>query len=137
MKRSSTEVSLTPSNESDIDIDIKPDLTSPSKKSKKTPSPVKSKTKPKPKSPTKVKKEGDPQNGEWDKEKRAVFMDLIIAAGYKAVNLDEVAASVSPRYIYVSMVVLMIIVGHGEETVDQSIDSWAKGKFSRESGLGC
>jgi len=84
-----------------------------------------------------VKKEGDPQNGEWDKEKRAVFMDLIIAAGYKAVNLDEVAAKVSSPYIYASTVVLMIVVGHGEETTDQSIDPWAKGEFSRESGLGC
>lgn len=103
MKRSSSEVSPTLSNESDIDIDIKSDLTSPSKKSKKILSPLKSKPEPKLKSPTKVKKEGDPQNGEWDQEKRAVFMDLIIAAGYKAVNLDEVAASVSPPYIYIYM----------------------------------
>lgn len=106
MKRSSSEVSPTPSNESDIDI--KPDLISPSKILRKTPSPLKSKTKPKPKFPRKVKKEGDLQNGEWDKEKRAMFMDLIIAAGYKAVNLDEVSASVSSPYTYASMVVLMI-----------------------------
>jgi hypothetical protein len=44
------------------------------------------------KSPQKVK----PENGEWDPEKRALFMDLIIAAGYKAINLDEVASTVSP-----------------------------------------
>jgi hypothetical protein len=101
MKRSSLEVSPTPS--ADIDIDIKPDLTSPSKKPKKTPSPTKSR----PKSPTKPKKEGESQNGEWDKEKRAAFMDLIIAAGYKAVNLDEVAASVSSRISCISIMKLI------------------------------
>jgi len=110
MKRSSSEVSPAPSNESDIDIDldIKSDFTSLSRRTKKTPSPLKSNIKSKPKSPKKVSKEGDLQNGEWDKEKRAVFMDLIIAAGYKAVNLDEVSASVSSPYTYASMVVLMI-----------------------------
>jgi hypothetical protein len=73
MKRSS---SKTTSEE-----DQKPDII-PSKKVQKSPQEV---------SPTKIK----PENGEWDPEKRAVFMDLIIAAGYKAINLDEVASTVS------------------------------------------
>jgi hypothetical protein len=68
MKRSSSE---TTSEE-----DQKPNIT-PSKKIKKSPQKVK------------------PENGEWDPEKRAAFMDLIIAAGYKAINLDEVAGTVS------------------------------------------
>jgi hypothetical protein len=80
MKRSSSEVS--PSPISSPDQDSKPDIT-PSKKTKKSPT--------KPKKETGVK----PENGEWDPEKRAVFMDIIIAAGYKAVNLDEIASTVS------------------------------------------
>jgi hypothetical protein len=74
MKRSSSEATS--------EEDQKPNIT-PSKKIKKSPQKT---------SPTKVK----PENGEWDPEKRAMFMDLIIAAGYKAVNLDEVASTVSP-----------------------------------------
>jgi len=54
----------------------------PSKKIKKSPQKV---------SPIRNK----PENGEWDPEKRAIFIDLIIAAGYKAINLDEVATTVS------------------------------------------
>jgi hypothetical protein len=90
MKRSSSEVSPTPSTDSDIDV--KPALTSPSEKSKETPSST-----PKGKSSKKVKKEGESQvaNGEWTEDKRAVFMDMVIAAGYKALNLDEVAVTVS------------------------------------------
>jgi hypothetical protein len=68
MKRSSSE---TTSEE-----DQKPNIT-PSKKTKKSPQKVK------------------PENGEWDPEKRALFMDLVIAAGYKAINLDELASTVS------------------------------------------
>jgi hypothetical protein len=69
MKRSSSETTSEESQKASI---------TPSKKIKKSPQKVK------------------PENGEWDPEKRAVFMDLIIAAGYKAINLDEVASTVSP-----------------------------------------
>ena len=61
--------------------DQKPNNTPP-KKIKKSPQKV---------SPIKI----EPGNGEWDPEKRAVFIDMIIAAGYKAINLDEVATTVS------------------------------------------
>jgi len=87
MKRSSSEVSLTSSTEDNIE----PDHTSISKKPRNTNSPSKAK------SPKKPKKEGEKQvaNGEWTEEKRAVFMDMVIAAGYKALDLDEVAITVS------------------------------------------
>ena len=50
------------------------------------------------KSPQKVSPiENKLENGDWDPEKRAVFMDLVIAAGYKAINLDEVATTVSTQ----------------------------------------
>jgi ABC-type sugar transport system substrate-binding protein len=65
------------SSESTSEEDQKPNIT-PSKETKKSPQKVK------------------PENGEWDPEKRATFMDLVIAAGYKAINLDEVASTVSP-----------------------------------------
>jgi hypothetical protein len=80
------------------------------------------------KSPQKVK----PENGEWDPEKRAVFMDLIIAAGYKAINLDEVVSTVSlpQRKIW-------CVVRDGKETISQSAYAGEKGKFPRESGFGC
>jgi hypothetical protein len=68
------------------DEEAKPDST-PSKKTKRSPSKV---------SPTKIKKEqSNPENGEWDQENRAIFMDMIIAAGYKAINLDDVANTVN------------------------------------------
>lgn len=34
------------------------------------------------------------QNGGWTAEKRGIFMDQIIAAGYKAINLDDMAVQV-------------------------------------------
>ena len=40
-------------------------------------------------------------NGEWDPEKKAVMMDTIIAAGYKATNLDSLADKVRRRLIFV------------------------------------
>ncbi|OCF38789.1 hypothetical protein I317_07418 [Kwoniella heveanensis CBS 569] len=51
----------------------------------------------------KVKKEettatGFDENGTWNAEKRALFMDTIIAAGYMAVDLKELANKASPWY---------------------------------------
>jgi len=69
------------SSESIPEEDQEPSNTPP-KKIKKSPQKV---------SPIKIK----PENGEWDPEKRAVFIDMIIAAGYKAINLDQVATTVS------------------------------------------
>jgi hypothetical protein len=39
-------------------------------------------------------------NGEWNSEKKAIMMDTIIAAGYKATDLDSLAAKVSRWLIF-------------------------------------
>lgn len=39
-------------------------------------------------------------SGEWNSEKKALMMDTIIAAGYKATNLDALADKVSHRLIF-------------------------------------
>jgi hypothetical protein len=73
--------------------DFKPDITPPAASSKKakerripsTPSPKKKRTK---------KEVGE--KGEWTLEKKGVFMDRIIAAGYKASDMGDLAIEVSP-----------------------------------------
>ena len=86
----------TPSSPSDI----KPKIinsTSGSTKVKKTPSPKKAKTT-STTSASGVGSQSSPTataNGIWDAEKRALFMDEIIATGYKAVDLGGLASKVS------------------------------------------
>ena len=49
-----------------------------------------------PPSPSKAKPAASTNgNGEWTPEKKALLMDEIIAAGYKALNLEELAGRVS------------------------------------------
>jgi hypothetical protein len=93
MKRNPFDIPSSPIS-SASDTDVKPEIPS---------TPLKSKTsQPTTKTPTpnkKTKKEatgggsgGD--NGEWDSEKKAMMMDTIIAAGYRATDLDSLAAKV-------------------------------------------
>lgn len=50
-------------------------------------------------SPKKEKADGCDANGEWSPEKRELFMDRVIAAGYKVLDLDELAGEVSHSWI--------------------------------------
>jgi hypothetical protein len=69
-----------------------------------TPSPKKAKpdSSPTPHTPSKPKKTPKPKtessgnaNGTWTPDKRGVFLDGVIAAGYKSVDLDGLASRVS------------------------------------------
>ena len=92
MKRDSSEIeppSPISSESDDFKPGIKPPTSSTNKKVKdrsvpSTPSAKKQRTK---------KEVG--QKGEWTPEKKGVFMDRIIAAGYKAANIGELAIDVS------------------------------------------
>jgi len=94
MKQSSSDIPSSPIS-SASDTDGKPDIPS---------TPLKSKgSQPTPKTATpnkKIKKEATSEssgggNGEWDSEKKAIMMDNIFAAGYKATDLD----SKLPRFV--------------------------------------
>jgi hypothetical protein len=108
MKRSSStidddEIPSSPAPSQSGSEEFKPDITpSPTSKTKKT--------KAVPKTPTprkRVKKEssddsgngggsgGSGGNGEWTPEKKGIFMDRVIAAGYKVLDLGELAEEVS------------------------------------------
>jgi hypothetical protein len=102
MKRSSSEIPSSPIS-SASDADIKPDVPPTPSDSKRSRPTSKTSTPNK-----KSKKEADVAvsgggsgggNGEWDSEKKAVMMDTIIAAGYKATDLDALADKVSRRLI--------------------------------------
>lgn len=95
MKRSSSELepSSPVSSESD---DFKPDVTPPPPTSNKKTKGRKVPSTPAPKK--KAKKESSRSgggNGEWTPEKKEIFMDRIIATGYKGINLGELAEEVS------------------------------------------
>jgi hypothetical protein len=93
MKRSLSELSSSPIS-SASDTDVKPEISSTSLESRRSQST--------PKTPTpnkKIKKEATGGgsgggNGEWDSQKKAIMMDIIIAAGYRATDLDSLAAKV-------------------------------------------
>ncbi|WVF70742.1 hypothetical protein IAT40_005536 [Kwoniella sp. CBS 6097] len=101
----STEMSDTPIKHEDHDV--KPNISSapktPTKNNTKT-TKTNGSTKASPsKSPRKPKIEPQGTNatsspggskGTWDGEKKALFMDEIIAAGYKAADLDQLAARI-------------------------------------------
>lgn len=103
MKRSSSEIPSSPIS-SASDNDTKPDIASTPPKTKKAKST--------PKTPTprkRVQEEANGPssgggsgsgsgNGEWDSEKRGLMMDIIIAAGYKATDLESLANQVSLRF---------------------------------------
>lgn len=92
MKRSSSEKSA-----SSDDEESKPKL------EPTTPPPKTGKSKSSSASPSKkAKKEskGSGQvNGGWTPEKKAMFMDTIIANGYKSTNLEELSVKVSLRVL--------------------------------------
>jgi hypothetical protein len=93
MKRGPSDIPSSPIS-SASDADVKPEIPSTSLKSKRS--------QPTPKTPSpnkKIKKEATGEgigagNGEWDSEKKAIMTDTIIAAGYKATDLDSLAAKV-------------------------------------------
>lgn len=108
LKRLSSASDETPSSPTNSDQYIKPSLhtsknvTTPSakKKSRKTPSPKSDADSPNheetPTSPSPTKKpKGAVVNGTWDPEKRELFMDRVIATGYKAIDMESLAAEVS------------------------------------------
>jgi hypothetical protein len=95
MKRGSSEIESSSPVSSDS-ADFKPEITPPPSSFSKTKT-----TKPKEREPPstpipkkKIKKEVG-QNGEWTPQKKAGFMDRIIATGYKASNIAELAIEVS------------------------------------------
>jgi hypothetical protein len=100
MKRNPSDIPSSPIS-SASDTDVKPEVPSTTLKSKTS--------QPKPKSPIpnkKIKKgatggRSEGGNGEWDSEKKAIMMDTIIAAGYRATDLDSLADKVSRRLIFV------------------------------------
>jgi hypothetical protein len=100
MKRNSSDIPSAPIS-SASDTDVKPEIPSTPLKSKRS--------QPTPKTPSpnkKIKKEATGGgsgggSGEWDSEKKAIMMDTIIAAGYRATDLDSLADKVSRRLIFV------------------------------------
>jgi hypothetical protein len=99
MKRNSSDIEPSSPISSDSE-DFKPDITPPptaKSKNSKTPTPST------PSPNKKAKKEsGDgggagSGNGEWTPEIKGKFMDRVIAAGYKTLDLGELAREVSER----------------------------------------
>ena len=93
MKRSSSDISSPPSSRSEVvDADFKPDVTRSSKKKRISAASATS-------TPTKAARQGaqgvNHVVGEWTPEKKATFMDTIIANGYKTTNLTELSEQVS------------------------------------------
>jgi len=93
MKRNSCDIPSSPIS-SASDTDTKPDVQSTSHRSKRL-----QPTSEAPASNKKMKKEAisvgsGGGNGEWDSEKKAAMMDTIIAAGYRATDLDSLAVKV-------------------------------------------
>jgi hypothetical protein len=102
MKRNSSDIEPSSPISSDSE-DFKPDITPPptskavhpKPKAPSTPSPKK-----KAKSSSGGSSGGGGGNGEWTPEKKAIFMDRVIATGYKGLDLGELAEEVcSTMYV--------------------------------------
>jgi len=96
MKRDSSDIEPSSPISSESD-DFKPDITPPpnSKSDKnKTKTPSTPSPKKKAKSSSGGSSGGGGVNGEWTPEKKAIFMDRVIAAGYKGLDLGELAEEV-------------------------------------------
>ena len=93
MKRSSSDIPSSPIS-SASDTDGKPDIRSTPPKFKRSQPTLKTATPNK-----KIRKEATGGgsgggNGEWDSEKMGIMMDTMIASGYRATDLDSLAAKV-------------------------------------------
>jgi hypothetical protein len=98
MKRNSSDIEPSSPISSQSD-DFKPDITPPPTSKIKT-SRTKSPSTPSPKKKAEKESSGSSSggggNGEWTPEKKAIFMDRVIAAGYKVLDLGELATEVRP-----------------------------------------
>ena len=91
MKRNSSDIEPSSPISSDSE-DFKPDLTPPptsKSKNNKTKAPSTPSPKKKAKTSSGGSSSGGGGNGEWTPGQKAIFMDRVIAAGYKVLDLGE------------------------------------------------
>ncbi|WVW82096.1 hypothetical protein I302_104101 [Kwoniella bestiolae CBS 10118] len=89
-----TDSDFSPCFEFEQEQDTKPIVSSPPTSARSTPKKPKTNNQKSPStSPKKPRIKSEPNtNGVWDGEKRALFIDEIIALGYRHANLDELAS---------------------------------------------
>ena len=101
MKRNSSDIESPSPISSQFD-DYKPDITPPptsKAKNNKTKAPSTPSPKKRAKSSSGGSGSGGGGNGEWTPEKKAIFMDRVIATGYKGLDLGELAEEVCPAQL--------------------------------------
>jgi hypothetical protein len=127
MKRNSSDIE--PSSPiSSQSVDFKPDISPPptSKiKTSRTKSPSTQSPKKKAKKESSGSSTGGGRNGEWTPEKKAIFMDRVIATGYRGLDLGELAEEVcSSMYVHPwDSDSTDNVVGNGEKSTQEPVGS--------------
>jgi hypothetical protein len=128
MKRNSSDIPSSPIS-SASDTDVKPIIQStPLKSHKARPSPKTSNpNKKKKESHEKESKETGAGAGEWNGEKKALMMETIIAAGFKATDLETLAEKVSVLLILSDDMLILLKLGVSKQQIHIQLRAGKKG----------